>query len=362
MKIATLTFQNADSYGAMLQAYALQTAIRNMGYETEILGYICPAIEADYGFPRTLRGAVGRALRTPFFQIRRKRFKSFRCQFLSIGSDVERKDISSAGAQYDVFVVGSDQVWNPEITGSDSTYFLDFCSKKQLKVAYAASMGVNAWSHDAESENLRMLSDFDYLSVREFTAQEYLAAQGVRAEVVCDPTLLITPESYRALLQKDVVHGKYTLLACLQNPYKESVEFAREVAYERGERLVVLHSGWHDVSGVENIRSAGPCEFLTAISGASCVITESFHGCCLSILFGRDFYYFDPRINGQVKARSNRITDLLNDLGLAERDARDSVFPRDSIDYQVVNERLSQVRRKSAAFLKESLDMDKQGN
>lgn len=356
MKVAILTFQGANSYGALLQAYALQTAIRAMGHDVELLGYRCPAIQEDYGFPRTPRGIAGRLLRTPFFQIRQKKFDSFRKRHLSIRDGIERSGITSAAEAYDVIVVGSDQVWNPEITGNDSTYYLDFCAGGQRRVAYAASIGIKAWDASAEPGNLMMLAGFDYLSVREATAQEYLATCGIQAEVVCDPTLLIAPDGYHSLSTNPVPHGRYTLLLCLQNPYAKSIEFARDIAYRRGERLVVLHSGWHFVHGVQNIRSAGPCDFLTVIKNASCVITESFHGCCFSVVFNRNFYYFDPRNITKGEDRTSRITDLLKELGLESRDSRANVYQHDDIDYQEVNKRLDQIRRRSTAFLERSLD------
>lgn len=358
MKVATLTFQGAYSYGALLQAYALQNAIRSLGYDTEIIGYSCSAIEEDYGFPRTFRGIVGRVLRTPFFQIRQRRFDSFRRQHLVISKDVTKSNISSAAVAYDAVVVGSDQVWNPEITGNDSTYYLDFCLDGQRRVAYAASMGISAWDEKTECKNLGMLSGFDCLSVREKTARKYLLSQGIDAEVVCDPTFLIIRECYLDLIKETSLPKKYTLLLCLQNPYAKSIEFARDVARKREESLVVLHTGWHRVNGAKNIRAAGPSEFVTAIYKASCVITESFHGVCFSIIFNKNFYYFDPRSTEKRKERTSRITDLLIECGLEARDSRAGVCQLDDIDYREINKRLAQIRQRSADFLAASLDME----
>ena len=47
MKIGTLTFQRAENYGAVLQAYALQTFLKSIcgGSDVDIIDFINKAIE-----------------------------------------------------------------------------------------------------------------------------------------------------------------------------------------------------------------------------------------------------------------------------------------------------------------------------
>lgn len=352
--IATLTFQDADSYGAMMQAYGLQKAIEKLGFDTELLNYDCKKVTAEYAFPKSAKRLIGRLLRTPFYQIRRNKFKKFRKDFLKIGARYNSTNITKASEKYDAFVVGSDQVWNSDITGADTTYFLDFAGVKK-KISYAASIGLRSWSQLDEAQYASLLKKFDYISVRERTAKDYLSELGVDAVMSIDPTFLIDKSEYINMMQSNNVQEDYTLLFCLENPNEEMVAFAKKVAKTNGEKLVVMHTGRIHVRGVLNVRSAGPCEFLSYIYNASHVITESFHGCCFSIIFNKQFYYVGKNTNDSSLDRSSRIVDLLTLFGLDNRNKTCNRKLESDIEYSIVNRKITQERSKCLDQLKEAL-------
>ena len=355
-RIATLTFQNADSYGAMLQAYALQQSIMRMGYDAELLNYSCDAIANSYRMSLTPKGVVARLCRTPYYQLRQARFDRFRNDYLRLSSEVSKNNLAIFASRYDAVIVGSDQVWNPFLTNGDDAYFLTFLNQNQRKLAYAASMGVVAWDEEQKQRYLQWLSSFDYITVREKTACDYLRSNGVAADVVCDPTLLLGMKDYLAITANSAEKEPYTLLFCLETPFAKSVNFARMLAQSRNERLVVIHNGKIPVRKAKNVRSAGPCEFLALIANASQVVTESFHGICLSISFEKEFYYFDPRKPSAAMSRSSRITDLLDGLGLSDRMVDLPINSSSQIDYSTVKKRLAKIRNASLAALNRSLE------
>lgn len=355
-KIATLTFQEADSYGAMLQAYALQKAIQLLGYETEILNYSCKAIVNSYRMSPTPKSVVARLCRTPFYQVRQSRFRKFRADRLVMSDKVAGDELGSFSARYDAVVVGSDQVWNPLLTAGDPTYFLTFLRPEQKKVSYAASIGLAEWRSNERDAYLPLLHSFDCLTVREKTASEYLSRYGVAAKVVCDPTLLLTQSDYIEIENDNRTSLPYVLLFCLEDPFGQSVSFARRIANAQGGRLVVMHNGKLPVPNAKNVRDAGPCEFLSLVHHASMVITESFHGICLSLMFRKPFFYFDPRAVNKTISRSSRITDLLSALDLSNRIATSEIRDYPPVNYSEVTAKLSAMRETSFEILKQSLE------
>ena len=144
MKIATLTYQRHDNYGAMLQCYALQKKLIDLGVETDVIDYVCKVSENPCslsslkanGVKRYITGIIGAATRLP----RAKKFKEFRTR-LKMSITVTEKNISQMGASYDGYIVGSDNVWNSDITGLDEIYFLSFVGDKRRRASYAASIG-----------------------------------------------------------------------------------------------------------------------------------------------------------------------------------------------------------------------------
>lgn len=149
-KVGILTFQRASNYGAALQMYALQRKIRDLGYDAEVIDFICPQVFDGYKpflinhlfHPRAL---IGDFLNASIKVGRNHRFDTFTRKTMRFSRPLTKDKLSSVSDSYDVYVVGSDQVWNPLITGSESAYFLDFVKDKSKRRSYAASFGVSVW-------------------------------------------------------------------------------------------------------------------------------------------------------------------------------------------------------------------------
>lgn len=172
-KIGILTFQRAVNYGASLQMYALQKTVKELGAEAEIIDYDCLRISDCYqAFPlRALvhpRLFLHAVLNYKEQSHRNQKFEQFEKKHMTFSEKLDKKALPHVADRYDAYIVGSDQVWNPLITGGDSAYFLDFVKDRQKKFAYAASFGVSSWPVGYPSAG-KMLEDFRAISTREKT-------------------------------------------------------------------------------------------------------------------------------------------------------------------------------------------------
>lgn len=353
--IATLTFHEAINYGAALQCYALQKTIQSFGYQTEVLNYSCRTIRDKYrrSPSRTIKSSLAWQLRRRSREGRLTAFGEFFRENVSQSDLVRRDDLSSFCERYSKVIVGSDQVWNTDLTNGDRTYFLDFLPPKK-RVSYAASIGLRAWKPSLEHELTGLLDGFSALTVREDVAADYLEGLlGERPAVVCDPVFLLSQENWDAVITEPDIGSDYVLLYSFGKPSRDGFAWANCQARFLGCRLVALHYGALPVVGALNVRDAGPKEFLGWVRRARLVISPSFHVCSLSALFERDFCWFRSECDDQgLKSRSSRIEDLLCRLGIEGRSVRkDSDLP-ELIDYGPVKERLIQWRNESLDILK----------
>ena len=351
--VATLTFHEAVNYGAVLQAYALQKAIKQLGYRTEVLNYSCQAIrDPYYKMPAAPKAKVGWLLRSRVRSVRQTAFKEFISRYIDIGQLVERADLECASENYSKIIVGSDQVWNPTLTNGDTTYFLDFAAPEK-KAAYAASIGINSWPKELETTYARLLSSYRGLSVREKTASEYLSDLiGYRPEVVCDPVFLLSAKDWRIIAKAPQINQKYVLLFAFSDPGKDCLAWVKSIATGFGYKVVVIHFGAMPIPGVINIRDAGPREFLGWIDGAELVISPSFHVSCFSVIFQKNFSWFISNHDSEgVKSRTSRITDLIDTLGISDRAVNHTSSLPPHINYDEVEERLAEYKARSFSIL-----------
>lgn len=149
MTVGILTFHRALNYGAVLQAYALKTAIETKGHKAEIIDYRNSVIESLYKYPKlsdqkTIKDKIKYILCSRWEKSKRDKFELFRKTQLEIenAKAYTEGDIADIKDLYDVFLVGSDQVWNPDAHNFDKNFYLDFVSQKHKKHSYAASFGV----------------------------------------------------------------------------------------------------------------------------------------------------------------------------------------------------------------------------
>ena len=266
-------------------------------------------------------------------------------------------ELYEASMDYDVFVTGSDQVWNPCAQSSIEPYFLTFAPNSAKKISFAASFGVLEIGSSLRERYKGYLSKYDFISVREQNACDMVKQLvGKDAECVLDPTLLLTKDEWmKVARQYDNVPERYVLVYTLfESP--AIFNLAKKVAKEKGISVLRITKRAYFVSrieGISNISDAGPAEFISLIAGADYIVTDSFHGTAFSVNFGIPF---STVVSSKNKSNS-RMDSLLNIVGLSERlitddSDMDSVKYELPIDEKKVSLRVEAARNKSIDFLK----------
>lgn len=345
MKIGILTFHWATNYGAVLQSFALQQTIKKLGHEVHIINY--KPWNADINLYSLIRY---RKILHPFKLLKdyskEQLFISFRDKYLYQTKRVKRGIfLGELSEDFDCIISGSDQVMNPsflrvgEPKGS-TAYFLGFGRDSLRRIAYGVSFGTTKFPEELLHIVEPLISRFYCLSVREQSGVSIIEKMGRKdAILVPDPTLLLSGKDYDQIIREGKKHGKacyYILHNRTKLAEKISHDFAQEGVFENNFCAV---DRW-----IENIY------------GASCFITNSFHGCVFSILFHVSFF-----VVLQTKENvgmNDRFYTLLNYLGLKDRiltEEECDFCHAKPINWKEVEFRLQQYREIGLNFLKSSL-------
>lgn len=320
MKIGIYTIHAVNNYGAVFQAYATQVALRELGYESEIVNYY-PTREEELNEFRYRPGTIKELIRliaaksNPKVRLKLKRFKSFRQRMVLSRRYASREEIDRIPPQYDIHLVGSDQVWNLERGFSkENPFFLDFLGKKERKITFASSFGTDHID-DAHKDKLRShLSSFHSIAVRENTGVNILASCGLNASQVMDPTFLPGKAFWEGLIDdKPLIKGDY-IFAYGFGEKAESNKLLQALRSELKIPIVgtsISISSPHDYDRFYN--EAGPLEFLNLIKNAAYVITASYHGAAFAIHFRKSF------LVQKHKTRNTRMEAMLDILDLGKQ-------------------------------------------
>lgn len=348
MKIGIMTYWWAsDNYGQLLQCYALQRYLRDLGHEAFIIRYnynnegirikvpvwkralkaLNPVIFYKY-FERKI-------LRKRILEINKVReFDVFRSKYISLSNDFYAKyeNLRVAPPEADAYIVGSDQVWNfsfADFSGVKNVvhaYMLDLGRENVKRLSYAASWGVSAISDDLRKEITPLLKKFDYVSVREQKGLDLCKQCGVdNAEWVCDPTLLLDAESYRTLYRENEIRKpqkKYIFVYMLNNQYEFNLDSIYRFAKERNLDVIFVTGNYK--AEKRKLFYATIPEWLYLIDNAEYVISNSFHCAVFSILFKKQFGVV--KLSGIHSGMNTRLDSLFDLFSISERYIRDDDF------------------------------------
>ena len=352
--IGILTYHRAANYGAVLQAYALQTAFSKLGMDTEILDYYCPAVEEDhrpFGRVKNGKNLLQTLTHSPVKIRKDKVFGAFRQRKFKMSAPMKKGIDPDTAERYALFVAGSDQVWNDRLSGMDPAYMMDFAREEQ-RYSYACSFGFDKFPAGKEETYLNRLKGIRSISLREQSGVEMLERAGLSARVDLDPTLLLTDGEWRPFSVKPEVNEPYILVYTV-NGAVHLLEFARELSARTGYRILYLNNQYKTNRDLTRIRYAAPEEFVGWFSNAEYVLTNSFHGTVFSILFHRKF-----KIELETAKSFNvRSRDLLAGCGLDDcvlkNGPEDFTFRQ---DFEEPDRVLSQMRERSFSYLQSICD------
>lgn len=328
-KIGIVTTHRANNFGAVLQAFSLVSACRELGADAEILDWRCRHFEWSYH-------RAWRMHRNPLPAIKhliwfltgeksiRRSFDAFRELMPMSEKITARRDLFKKAQAYDAIIVGSDQVWNPinsavNPLNFDRANLLDFVSPGTKKFAYAASMGTRAINPPLLiPEFVNAWKTFDLITMREHAGAEYVGSQiEKKIETVLDPVLLHDALFWRQYKQPVAYEkGKFVFI---YNVKSSSLlrQTAEQYAHEHNLKIVdVIIPSLKPAETYERI-GAGPAEFLSYIDDATAVFTNSFHASAFSVIFGKKL--FINRANS-IKDHNSRFETLLRFASLTGND------------------------------------------
>ena len=378
MKKVGLISVSIHNYGSLLQTYAMQRVLDNYGIDNEIILFKSDPIKQFYrvfniSFLSMKLKLYYRKIITRLFYkdiylgaANRDRafmkFKSSYCRFTN--KLTSRSDLEVCGNEYDAFVLGSDQVWNPANLEMDF-YTMNFVPEIKSKIAYAPSFGVSAIPKKQIEKTRAYLNRIQHISVREVAGAKIVKDLTDRdVSVVCDPTALLAKDEWDKLKSsKKYIDGKYIFCYFLgSNP--EHREFAKRVKEETGYQIVALqhidefvktdiHFG--DVTPYD----VGPEDFVNLLSSAEIVLTDSFHGTMFSIYYHKAFLTFPRYSEGQKDSTNSRISSILSMMNLNNRGIKGTENVGEclarSIDWDAVQKSLEAFRKESLVFFEDAL-------
>lgn len=361
MKIAIMSFPGSPSHGASLQMYALYTTIKRMGHESIILNYMPADLYEQYHKTgqKTIKSTITNVISDIIIPSSEKAFKEFESSLDKMPKEVltDFNKLSDVTADCDRIVVGSDQVWNMDITYHDYSFFLDFCHDKIKKVAYAPSFG-NDDIYENEKERItELLSEFSFLSAREKKGCEIInELTGREVPMVCDPTFLVSKEEWRKIAKKPNYKLPYVLYYTIKSSpelYKKALLFAKE----HNLKLIKIGGRLREYFNAQNpsVFGVGPAEFLGLLDNAEYVFTNSFHGTALSIIMHKNFYV---EYSSNTNVRLINLIDAVNLRECIVNKADDCVKNTVEINYREVDKLLSPLVVESTKYIERFLKQD----
>lgn len=357
MKIGILTFQNTTNYGAMFQAYALQKFIQQY-CSCEILNYTNQTLKNRYEInpfkAKSIKEFVKKSLHYKENKKNMLIFNEFKRKNLNI-SDVEYNEdtVMAADSRYDLFIAGSDQVWNFKLTDYDINYFLTFTSNKVKRNSYAASLGVSDLNTSDEQLLKKLITQQNNISVRENEGKNLInniisSNQKIDVNVNIDPVFLLSLKDWDKLIENvNITYNNYLFI--YEVAYiPEILEFAKKIAKENNFKILYVSASNKKLSDAITLKNITPLQFLKYIKNAEIIITSSFHGMAFSVIFNKKFYYGIPKNKANFGSRLNNLAKI---LGLEDRNFINYSQNTNFIDYNKVNNKIAAERRKAKAYI-----------
>lgn len=374
MKIAVLTRHAISNYGSILQTYATQRVLEELGNKVEIIDYIRNDEEyrnitkvllqkSKKWNKNFITRSIYRLIQSPEYKVMGKKFEKFRMKLLNLSNrryssfdELKNKSIDA-----DLFCTGSDQVWGP--IGSDKfddTYFLEFVKDKTKCFSYAGSFGKTIFDDFTIDKYKQYLSTYSSISVREKSALEIVKQMGIEnVSQVLDPTLLLDKNQWEDFIKNGKtpkIKKEYILIYQLHKN-SDMDKYAKELSKRMRLPLIRITPTPHNaLRGGKGIILPEVEEFLAYIKNAKYFITDSFHGTAFAINFGTQFINIHP---GVTATRNLSILEL---TGLSDRMIGDyenySVFDK-KIDFNKVHDILNVERKKSLEWLKSTINSKK---
>lgn len=374
-RVAILTLPLTNNYGGILQAYALKEVLQSYNYDTLLIDYRRKSPAKKNILNMSIRNLIKKTLlkykklklaETPAIEkeisIKAKKFID-----TELGNKTEPlysfSELKRLNDTVDAFVVGSDQVWRPDYTPDIKRYFFDFVDTGKTVFSYAASFGTDDWKFNSEDQELcnKYIKRFRGVSVRESSAVNIVEEKfSVKADLVLDPTLLLSKCDYIELINKyNEPKSKGNLFCYIldKNVFSENVvsKISKKLGimpFEVKPKKADYNYSRHDEEYIYPFMTT----WIRAFYDADYVVVDSFHGCVFSIIFNKPFIAI-----GNVERGLARFESLLSLFGLNERlILSNEHFIESKIDYHYdwenINSKISFLQEKSKQFILKTIE------
>lgn len=356
-KVGIVTFHRALSYGANLQAYALQNFLFKLGIDNEIIDYRCRSMIKKYQriFRKTNSKPIKRFLwnlRTANIVIKKRACtENFVTRHIKLSKPYNGENISKCNKNYRAFITGSDQVWSPTCVDFDPVYFLTFADSGK-KYSYAASIATNKIPDKLKTEYINRLKDFSGISLREQSGADLVSElTGKQALVHIDPSMLLTVNDWDKICTMPQQLKSPYILMFVVNEQKNLLDYALKLSEEKNCKILWLNyfGKKHRSKRIKYISAVEITDFIGLIKNAEYVCTNSFHGNAFSLLYHKNFV-----VETDTASKKNvRSEDLMLSLDLKARILSTNNKPDidDNTDWLKIDKKLDEFRMISKEYL-----------
>lgn len=364
MKISIITVLNTVNYGSVLQTFATQKFLENLGFEVEFIDY-----RRD---DQLIKNQVKNELFKKSENFTKLIKKPLKCFFDIIAvykgnkvfRDFVEKNIHLTEREYssnedlkknippaDIYCTGSDQMWNSDWNqGIERSFFLDFAPENKKRIAFSTSIGKTNIDKAEANEIIPLIKKYDFITMREQSAVDLLAKYRIKSSLVLDPTLMFDKAFWEQYMPERKVKEPYLLVNRLHYDH-ENVDFnkaVKEIAEKKGLRIVRVAYSYSDLNFGHKIYLPNIFEFLSLVYYADFVVTDSFHTTAFSINLNKQFTVIYPENFG---TRLDNVLKLVNLENRKYVDNEEFEKSLNVIDYSYVNDILRKKRNESEFVL-----------
>ena len=372
-KVGIVSCYFKHNYGSVLQAYATQAILNNLGIENETINidenidfskgkkkyylsqlFNIPFLKSKFGM---IKFKVDKILKNDLrknISIRDAKYKEFKKNFNLTKPYKTYVELTEKAKEYSSVIVGSDQLWLPVNVVADY-YTLNWVPDDVNKISLATSFGISEIPNRYYKDYKRFLTRMDSISVREQSGVKIAGElSNKKVELICDPTMLLTKEDWMNIQPNErIIKDKYILCYFLGKNIQHR-KFAEKLQAKTGYKIVSLNHAdeyvkYSDIFADETPYDIGPGEWINLIRNAEYVCTDSFHGTVFSLINNVKFFTFERYKNASSKISTNsRIYDLLDLFGVSNRlfqgDEEVELIAEENIDFVKVNNILQRQR------------------
>lgn len=367
-KVSIITIIDNNNFGTFLQAFALCKKVEQLGAKPELVDYCRPHMSWKYSL-KTIFHTIHNPLRILSRLLSlwksnktHQKDRKFIHQYLSTHLCESVEEIKRT-VSADVYMTGSDQVWNSiHNRGLNKVFYLDYAPQGAPRVAYAASIGMSQFQDYEKEETKALLEKYNMITLREQSSIELLSDLGLdksKLHAVLDPTLLLNKEEWKQEITLPRLHKeKYLLVYSVETKEQNRVieNVAQKIARERNLKIVGVYYGgkYNKMSCCDyNYLFATPDVFLSLMCHADYVVVSSFHGTAFSVNFNKEFITVQPR------RFNSRVLNLLTKIEATDRIVADTNTDLDAIkplDYSKINAIMNEERRSSVKLLSKMIE------